>query len=141
MDGECAVLGEHSGGWGCTVIDDTPPSERSEIRDEGEPPGDRAHVRSKAIDVLLEAEAERSFVDEVLSGAITAVDHRNRPLLQEIVYGVMRHRNTLDALIDFYLKLPIAKQRAEQRAALRVGAYQLVYLSKIPPHAAVYQTI
>ena len=98
-------------------------------------------VRAQALDVLVRSESERLFVDEVLARTPADADRRNRPLLQEMVYGVMRHSNTLDMLVDFYLKHPLAKQRPEVRAAMRIGAYQLVYLTKIPAHAAVYQTL
>lgn len=98
-------------------------------------------VRRKVLAILLAAEAEHVFVDEVLRREIGAVEVRNRPLLQEITYGVLRHRNTLDEVLNFHLKLPVARQKPEVCHALRTGAYQLIYLSRIPPHAAVFQTL
>ena len=103
--------------------------------------GSRAEVRRVALEILMEAEALRHFVDEILAREIPRFEERDRHLLQEIAYGALRHRNTLDHLLDFHLKFPTARQRVQVSWALRVGAYQLVYLDRIPPHAAVNQTL
>ena len=98
---------------------------------------DGVEARRRALEVLARVERENRFVDEVLVDEIGTLQTRDRALLQEITFGVLRHRITLDALISFYLKFPMDQQDARLRHALRLGAYQLIYLSKIPPHAAV----
>ncbi|MCH2375119.1 MAG: hypothetical protein MK538_13100 [Planctomycetes bacterium] len=102
---------------------------------------DGVEARRRALEVLARVERENRFVDEVLVDEIGTLQTRDRALLQEITFGVLRHRITLDALISFYLKFPMDQQDARLRHALRLGAYQLIYLSKIPPHAAVHRTI
>ena len=101
----------------------------------------RSAVRKTAIEVLLEAATSGRFIDEILSARLGELQERDRHLLQEISYGTTRHRSTLDHLIDFHLKLPVERQRPAVAAALRLGVYQLVYLARIPPHAAVNQTL
>ena len=59
----------------------------------------------------------------------------------KLVYGTSRHRGTLDRLLDHHLRSPIAKQQTVMAWALRLAAYQLVYLTRIPAHAAVFQTL
>jgi len=95
-----------------------------------------ASVRSLAVRILNTP----GFVDDALAPTReTLPDPRDRALLTMLVYGATRHRLTLDALakassgrktIDAAL-LPI----------LRVALYQLVFLSKVPAHAAVNEAV
>src|SRR5262245_30363773 len=104
-------------------------------------PASRSIVRRVALEALMAADASGKFIDEVLGDRIGALEGRDRHLLQEITYGTIRHRNTLDHLLNFHLKVPVSQQKAPVRWAIRLGAYQLVYLGRIPPHAAVNQTL
>jgi len=61
-------------------------------------------------------------------------------LATEIVYGTLRVLPALDARLDALLRSP-ATTDSMLRAALWVGAYQLVHLSRVPPHAAVGETV
>ena len=108
---------------------------------QGATPGEYAAVRKAALELLCETEAGSRFVDEVLSEHIGCFERRDRHLLQEISYGALRHQNTLDRLLKIYVKLSMDRQSAPVRWALRLGAYQLVYLSRVPAHAAVNQTL
>ena len=101
----------------------------------------RVSVRRAAVGILTGADEEGRFVDEVLAARLGEYEAADRRLLQEITYGAVRHQNTLDRLLKAYLKVPVSKQRPHLRWALRVGAYQLVYLARIPAHAAVNQTL
>ena len=94
------------------------------------------NVRSLAVRVLNTP----GFVDDALAPIRETVpDPRDRALLTALVSGATRHRLTLDMIaraasgrktIDAGL-LPI----------LRVALYQLVFLTKIPPHAAVNEAV
>ena len=107
-----------------------------------EPPAkEYAAVRKAALEMLCEAESGGRFVDELLSERIGDFERRDRHLLQEISYGALRHQNTLDRLLKLYVKLPMDRQAAAVRWALRLGSYQLVYLNRVPAHAAVNQTL
>ena len=59
----------------------------------------------------------------------------------EIVFGVLRFRAQLDCLIENYSGRPPGKLDPEVRTALRMGLYQLRYLERIPPHAAVGESV
>jgi 16S rRNA (cytosine967-C5)-methyltransferase len=105
----------------------------------GEDQGTR--IRRLALEILLTAEGSRRFVDEVFAERLGELGVLDRRLLQEIVYGSVRHRNSLDHLLDFHLRKPTATQRPAARWALRTGAFQVVYLSRVPAHAALNQTL
>ncbi|MEM7231753.1 MAG: transcription antitermination factor NusB [Planctomycetota bacterium] len=101
----------------------------------------RVSVRRAALETLLDFEENSRFIDEALARRNDDFPPRDRRLLQEIVYGTVRRQNTIDALLSKYLKLPVPKQRPKMRWALRSSAYQIVYLLRIPAHAAVNQTL
>ncbi|HLF92697.1 MAG TPA: transcription antitermination factor NusB, partial [Planctomycetota bacterium] len=94
------------------------------------------NVRALAARVLLEA--EKKFVDEALEAQRTAaLSRRDRALLTTLVYGVSRHRRTLDWLIDQCAE----RVHPEIRQHLRVGLFQIRYLDRIPRHAAVNEAV
>lgn len=74
--------------------------------------------------LTLDAELSRSTLDE-----------RDRRLASELVYGVLRHRTRLDRALAAYATLD--KTPPKVRTALRVAAYQLLFLDRVPAYAAV----
>ncbi len=67
-------------------------------------------------------------------------DARDRALLQEICFGVLRHRWRLQALRDRLLSKPLEDNNGALAALLLVGLYQLLYL-RVGAHAAVNETV
>jgi 16S rRNA (cytosine967-C5)-methyltransferase len=65
----------------------------------------------------------------------------DRRLATELVYGCVRSQRTLDALIDAFATKPASQQPLNQRLILHLGLYQIQYLSRIPPSAAVNTTV
>ncbi|MBN1308318.1 MAG: 16S rRNA (cytosine(967)-C(5))-methyltransferase RsmB [Chitinispirillaceae bacterium] len=79
------------------------------------------------------------LIDHALAGL--HVDHRDRRLIFEIVYGIVRRRATLDYLIDCHVNDEKNRSDPLLRRILRIGLYQLLYLDRIPDHAAVNETV
>jgi len=84
---------------------------------------------------------ESGFTEDLLErewakAKLSALD---RGLCQEIVYGVVRRQATLDWLIA--RKVKEREQQAALQVLLRLGLYQIFWLTKIPPHAAVHETV
>lgn len=87
------------------------------------------HARTgQFVDALL----ERELAAETLSPA-------DRRLCQELVYGVVRWRGTLDWLIA--RKTGDRPQPQRLQDVLRLGLYQIFWLNRIPDHAAVHETV
>src|SRR5262245_46386895 len=63
----------------------------------------------------------------------------DRALSRELVAGVERRRGTLDAVIAAYV--PRARVPRDLRVLLRLGFYQLLFLERVPEHAAVDETV
>ncbi|MGE5322425.1 MAG: 16S rRNA (cytosine(967)-C(5))-methyltransferase RsmB [Actinomycetota bacterium] len=99
-------------------------------------------ARAAAFQILVRVEREQSFAVELLHSALLddlSVPDRN--LTTEIVMGVLRWRSLLDEMIAYFSFTPFRKLDLEVVTALRMGAYQIMFLSKIPSHAAVNETV
>jgi 16S rRNA (cytosine967-C5)-methyltransferase len=99
-------------------------------------------ARAAAFRILLRVEREESFAVELLhSGLLDELSPADKNLTTEIVMGVLRWRSVLDELIARFSFTPFRKLDLEVLTALRIGVYQIAFLTKIPPHAAVNETV
>lgn len=97
-------------------------------------------ARQIAYGVLLTVEHGAQSGD-ALDRALAGLDSREAGLATEIVYGVLRRRAQLQALIA-----RVSSRRPEQmdshvRIAIEMGAYQMRFLSRVPDHAAVSESV
>jgi len=99
-------------------------------------------ARAAAFQILLRVERESAYAIELLhSELLDELSPPDRNLVTEIVMGVLRWRSRLDEAIAYFSFSPMRKLDLEVLTALRIGAYQLLYLTRIPPHAAVNETV
>ena len=98
-----------------------------------------ADTRRLAIDALVRIDADGAYANIVLPTMLqrSRLDSRDRAFATELVYGTTRMRRACDWLVDRYLIAPV---EPVVRAALRLGAYQLVFV-EVPAHAAVNTTV
>jgi 16S rRNA (cytosine967-C5)-methyltransferase len=94
-------------------------------------------ARQTAFEILLRVD-KGAYASDLLHAHTAAMDSRDAGLASELVFGVLRFRAQLDFLIG---RLAKSKLDPEVRAALRMGVYQLRYLDRIPPHAAVASSV
>ncbi len=81
-----------------------------------------------------------SVQDEVKSQKEgSKISHADRGLCQELVYGIVRRQATLDWLIA--RRTDGRPQKPALQNLLRLGLYQIFWLDRIPPHAAVHETV
>ena len=93
----------------------------------------------KGEEVLLRVEAEDAYAAELLhSEKISSLDARDRNLAMQIVMGALRWQSRLDDELRPFVtsKNAMAKLDAEVRIALRMAAFQLRFLDRIPVSAA-----
>ena len=101
-----------------------------------------SHARVAAFDILFRVEKSDSFVSELLhSDRCSHLSSADRGLMTELVMGVLRWRSVIDSAIAAVASHPIAKIDAEVLTALRLGTYQLGWLDRIPPRAAIYESV
>ncbi len=101
------------------------------------------NARKAALTALLQTEDNEGYSNLVLDKALraAALDGRDAALAATIFYGVLEKRITLDWYIAQCLTDPRKKLDATARMALRCGAYQLLYLDRVPDPAAVNETV
>jgi 16S rRNA (cytosine967-C5)-methyltransferase len=69
------------------------------------------------------------------------LDPRDRRWTRELVYGMLRRRSWLDAVLADRVSGGLARLDADVIDLLRLGAYQLLYMGSVPPYAAIGQTV
>ena len=99
-------------------------------------------ARTTAFDVLLQVEREDAYASELLlAPKYLPLSPEDHGLATQIVMGVLRWRAQLDATLTSSSSRPLPKLDAEVRTALRMGAYQLMHLERVPSHAAVHESV
>ena len=95
--------------------------------------------RRVAIAAIVRIDEDGAFANVLLPKMLaeTSLDRRDKGFTTELVYGSTRMRRKLDHLVDRFLLEP---PPPSARAALRIGAHQLLHLDT-PPHAAVSATV
>jgi 16S rRNA (cytosine967-C5)-methyltransferase len=68
-------------------------------------------------------------------------DERDRALTTDLVTGTLRWQGQLDHLIEYFAKRPLAKLDFDVLQILRLGAYQLLHLDRVPAAAAVNDAV
>ena len=105
--------------------------------------GPVSQSRYEALRVLVRVEEDRAFADIVLEHALehARLDARDAGLCTELVYGTLRWRRHLDWRLAPYLNRPLEKLDPWVRALLRLTAYQLFFLDRVPRWAAVDEAV
>jgi len=99
-------------------------------------------ARKAAFDVLLAVERGKAHADDLLrSKAIDALSPPDRHLATTLVLGVLRWQIRLDEQLKLLIKKPGAKFDPEVSIALRLGAFQLQFLDRVPAHAAIDESV
>jgi 16S rRNA (cytosine967-C5)-methyltransferase len=101
-----------------------------------------SRARTVAFDVLLRVANENAYADDALRAELVGtVKAEDAALATELTLGVLRWQRLLDFVIDRHLKKPATTADIEVRIALRLGAYQLLFLDRIPARAAVHESV
>ena len=99
-------------------------------------------ARSAAFDILLQVEQERAYASDLLHSSrymgLTPSDHG---LATELVMGALRWQSLLDKGVAEHSSQPLRKLDPQVLIALRLAAYQLSFLDRIPHRAAVHESI
>lgn len=101
-------------------------------------------ARSLAFQVLVQVERADAWLSLALDAGIRsagALSRQDAALATELAYGVSRRALTLDAVIAAHSHVPLRRLETRVHAALRLGAYQLIFLERVPDHAAVSETV
>jgi 16S rRNA (cytosine967-C5)-methyltransferase len=99
-------------------------------------------ARTAAFEILMRIETTEAYASELLhSSRFAKLSPADHGLLTELVMGVLRWRGLLDEMIAARSSQAIAKLDLQVLTALRLGAYQIFFLDRVPKHAAVNESV
>ncbi|WP_138493109.1 16S rRNA (cytosine(967)-C(5))-methyltransferase RsmB [Paenibacillus pinistramenti] len=103
----------------------------------------RATARETALYVLTEVETEGAYSNLLLNGAIqrAGLSGPDVGLATELVYGTISRLSTIDYFLEKFVSKGLGKLQPWVRNLLRLSFYQIYYLDRIPPHAAVNEAV
>ena len=99
-------------------------------------------ARTVAFEILLRIAREDSYAAELLhSDALSKLSSRDHGLATELVMGVFRWQSLLDRRLAAASSQKLDRLDGEVLAALRLGVYQLQFLSRVPARAAIFESV
>lgn len=104
----------------------------------------RTDVRALAHSALMMINEEGRLSHLVVREALDKYDflsRRDKALFHRLVNGTLEYQNTLDGVIDSLSSIKAAKMKPYIRNLIRMGAYQIIYMDKIPDSAACNESV
>ena len=99
--------------------------------------------RQSAFEALVKTEKEGAYSNIALDSLLSksGYDTRDRAFVSNLFYGVIERKLTLDYQLGLYTAKPLTKMKAELLTIMRLGAYQLLFMDKVPASAAVNESV
>src|ERR1019366_7078442 len=97
-------------------------------------------ARTTAAAVLADLR-DGALLDAAFDRGAADLDARDRRWTQELIYGMLRRRGWLDALLSERVRGGLARLDPDLADLLRLGAYQLFHMGSVPAYAAIAQTV
>ncbi|MEW6750826.1 MAG: 16S rRNA (cytosine(967)-C(5))-methyltransferase RsmB [Candidatus Latescibacterota bacterium] len=98
-------------------------------------------ARLVALHCLHRVETSGAPLDSLLEDLDRSLEPRDRRLARHLVLGCLRWQKRLDWIAAAYCSRPAEALEAWARLVLRMGLYQLLWMSRIPAHAAVHSAV
>ncbi len=99
--------------------------------------------RKIAVDILLKIEFEKSYSNLTISKYFNDnnLSGKDKAFISALVYGTLDRKISIDYIISKYIKTTVSKIKPITRMALRIAIFQIAFLDKIPPSAAVNESV
>lgn len=100
-------------------------------------------ARQTAFEILNKIQRDNSYSNLALDSVLDKIksDETDKRFISALVYGVVERKITLDYELSLYLSQPLKKLKPQVLTILRMGAYQLLFMNKIPDSAAVNESV
>ena len=104
---------------------------------------ERKTARQIALDTLAASRKDRAWADGYLKAAIrkNGLDHRDAALATRLGYGILQNQQLLDFYIGQYCVQPPERLEPIVLDVLRLGAYQILFMDRVPDSAAVSESV
>ena len=97
--------------------------------------------REAALTSLTACRRLDAWSDGSLKAASRGLDRREAALAARLTYGVLQNRALLDFYLGHYCSQPFGKLEPFVRDVLRLGAYQVLFMDRVPDSAAVNEAV
>ncbi len=99
--------------------------------------------RNYILKILEDIEKKELFANQILDDYfyVYEFDKKQRSFIQRVVYGVIENRNYIDFCIDSVSKIKVRKMKPVIRHIIRMGTYQILFMDKVPSHAAINEAV
>lgn len=99
--------------------------------------------REAALKTLYDIDINKAYTNTILNQAVTKakLDMKDKALLYEIVYGVVKNKLKIDYIINDFSKVKLKKISPWVINIIRMGVYQIMFLDKIPDSAACNECV
>lgn len=94
--------------------------------------------RLASFDILYDILKNGAYSNIAVDKGLAEVDIKDRGFTSRLVYGVVERKLTLDYFIDKFLS---SKAKPKVKILLYIGAYQILFMDKVPNAVAVYETV
>ena len=99
-------------------------------------------ARQAAFEILRRVETEDAYASNLLAAdRYNDLSREDHALAQELTLGALRWQGQLDFLIEHFSRRKISKLDQAALIALRLGLYQLLFLARVPAHAAINESV
>jgi 16S rRNA (cytosine967-C5)-methyltransferase len=105
--------------------------------------GRKPGAREAAMDVLTRVDQDQAYSNLLLNQALIKLklERQEAALATELVYGTIQRFNTIDYFLGRFASKGMDRLQPWVRSLLRLSFYQIKYLDRIPPHAAVNEAV
>ena len=104
------------------------------------PAGGVTEARIAAAEVFADVRTG-DLLDPAFERRAGRLDARDRRWAQELLWGALRRRSWLDAVLAARVRGGLARLDADLADLLRLGTYQLLYMGSVPAYAAIAQSV
>jgi 16S rRNA (cytosine967-C5)-methyltransferase len=100
-------------------------------------------ARRLALKILLQVAQQDAHANQALTQAFAheSLEERDRALVVSLVYGTLRWQGALDWILAHFSSRSLDRLPIAIRLILRLGAYEILHLERIPSHATVHQYV
>lgn len=101
------------------------------------------NAREIAFEALIKIEKSKGYSNITLDGFLSKsdIDTRDKAFVSALFYGTIERKLTIDYQLSAYLDKPLKKLKPEVLVLLELGAYQIMYMDKVPSSAAVNESV
>ncbi|MBQ7681574.1 MAG: 16S rRNA (cytosine(967)-C(5))-methyltransferase RsmB, partial [Oscillibacter sp.] len=100
-------------------------------------------ARDTALDILTACRRQNAWADAALNArlGLLAMPATEAALCARLVYGVLQSRILLDFYLNAFCTQKVSHLQEPLADILRIGAYQILFLDRVPDHAAVNEAV